>query len=68
MPWSTEIAAAVTPGQLYRIAAIGLDSITGFHGHEGRGDDVAHDAERRQLSVKDIPARPCLVTDAELRP
>ena len=65
-PHRREIAAAVTPGQLYRIAAIGLDSVTGFHGHEGRRYHLASHPELRELPVERVPTRAGLITGAQL--
>jgi hypothetical protein len=66
-PDRREIPGAIAAGEARRILAIGLHPIAGFRGDEARRDDVAVDAQRRELPVQRVARWPGFVTDAHVR-
>ena len=64
-PDRCEVAAAQQPGELGRVAAVGLDPVAGLGRDERRRDDDALDAQRRELAVERVAGRAGLVRDAQ---
>jgi hypothetical protein len=51
-----QVAAPEAPGELHRIAPIGLDPVAGLNRHQGRSDHEASDAELCELPVQGVAA------------
>ena len=66
-PDRRQIASAITPRELHRVASVRLDPIAGFDRHQGRGHHLALHLERRQLPIQHVPRRARFVADAQLR-
>src|ERR1700687_6344878 len=59
-----ELAGAEQPTELARVAAVGLDTLTGLARDEGGRDDGAGDTERTEQTLQLVPAGPRLIADA----
>jgi hypothetical protein len=60
-----QLAGAVEPDQLLRVAAVGLDAITGTHRDQRRRDHIARHAEPAEQPQQVIAARAGLVADRQ---
>jgi hypothetical protein len=60
-----QLAGAVQPGQPPAVAAVGLDSITGRSGDEGRRNDLAANPQRGEQPGELIPGRAGLVAGSQ---
>ena len=65
-PHRRQVAGAITPRELQRVAPVRLDPIAGFDGHQRRRHHLALHPERRQLPIQHVPRRAGFITHAQL--
>lgn len=65
-PDRRQVAGAITPRQLQRVAPIRFHAIARLHGHQGGRHHLACHPECRQLPIHHIPGRARLVAHSQL--
>src|SRR6185437_14832151 len=65
-PHRGKVPRAQTTRQLFRVPAIGLDSISGLHRNQGRSYDVAAYAKGSQLPIEHVSGGAGLVAGVQL--
>lgn len=65
-PYRRQIAGPIASGQALRVPPIGLDSVTGLHGHQRRGDPLTLHSPLHPLPIQRIASRPSLIAGTQL--